>query len=266
MSERCNGGDMEYNENEEKTLLLDRSYTCPICDKKIKAKSVKSNTAKFVDTCADLRPIHSNVNVTKYEVVSCCNCGYTAFAKTFSSTTQTQRKLIREGIQANFKSHEEVPCDIYTTEQAISRLKMALLCAVTKNGKDSEVGNICLKLNWLYQDIADELDENDPEYEAKKENYLSNADSFAMKAYDLLTNARMTEDFPIAGMTETTLDYLLAYLGYKKGEYSTAMQYLSGVVTSKSTSPRLKDKSLELKELLNQKLHGDESTEASEES
>lgn len=249
---------MHSKEAEEKSVLLDKSYTCPICDKKIKAKSVKSNSAKFIDTCADLRPLHSNVNVTKYELTSCNYCGYTAFSKTFSTTTPTQRKLIREKIEANFTPREEIQTDIYTTEQAINRYKMALLCAGTKNAKQSEIGNICLKLSWLYQDIVDELATDDPNYESKKENYLANANTFSMNAYESLTQARMTEDFPIAGMTETTLDYLLAYLAYQKGEYQTAMQYLSGVVTSKNTSPRLKDKSLELKDMLSEKLHGNE--------
>ena len=48
----------------EKTLLLDRTYECPICEHKIKAKSVKTSVAKFVETKADLRPIYSNINVT----------------------------------------------------------------------------------------------------------------------------------------------------------------------------------------------------------
>ena len=79
-----------------------------------------------------------------------------------------------------------------------------------------------------------------------------------MNAYEHLSKARMEEGYPIAGMNETTLDYLLAYLGYEKGEYQTAMQYLSGVVSTRGISPRLKDKCLELKDLLNEKLHGSE--------
>ena len=63
----------------EKTLLLDRTYECPICDHKIKAKSVKTSVAKFVETKADLRPIYSNINVTKYDTVCCNYCGYAAF-------------------------------------------------------------------------------------------------------------------------------------------------------------------------------------------
>ena len=221
----------------EKTLLLDRTYECPICDHKIKAKSVKTSVAKFVETKADLRPVYSNINVTKYDTVCCNYCGYAALTKDFMNTTQVQRKLLREKIQANYKSHEEV------------------VCTVTKAGKESEIGNICLKIDWLYQDLADELDENSSDYESKKENYLAEAHNFAMNAYEHLSKARMEEAFPIAGMNETTLDYLLSYLGYVKGEYQTAMQYLSGVVSTRGISPRLKDKGLELKELLNQKLH-----------
>lgn len=242
-------------DDNEKTLLLDKSYTCPVCDQKIKVKSVKTNVAKFVGTGPDLRPSHSNINVTKYEVASCNYCGYTALVKDFPNTTQVQRKLLREKIQANFKSRDEVPCDSYSVEMAISRLKMALLCTVTKTGKESEVGNICLKISWLYQDLVDELSEDDPGYEEKKTAYLAEAHNQAMNAYEHLSKARMEEDYPIAGMNEATLDYLLSYLAYEKGEYQTAMQYLSGVVTARGISPRLKDKCLDLKDLINAKLH-----------
>lgn len=245
-------------DDNEKTLLLDKTYTCPICDKKIKVKSVKTNVAKFVGTGPDLRPSHSNINVTKYEVASCNYCGYTALVKDFPNTTQIQRKLLREKIQANFKSHEEVPCDSYSVETAISRLKMALLCTVTKAGKESEIGNICLKISWLYQDLVDELSEAAPDYEDKKTAYLAEAHNQAMNAYEHLSKARMEENYPIAGMNEATLDYLLSYLAYEKGEYQTSMQYLSGVVTTRGISPRLKDKCLELKELVNARLHPNE--------
>jgi Uncharacterized protein conserved in bacteria len=239
----------------EKTLILDRRYTCPICDKQIRAKSVKSNSAKFVDTMADLRPIHNNINVTKYDAVCCPNCGFAALTKNFTTTTSIQRKLIHEQIEANYKSHEEVECDIYTTEVAISRMKMVLLCTVTKGGKESEIGNVCVKISWLYQSLAEEVSDDDPNAEEKRAMYIKEADNAALNAYEHLSKARMTEDFPIAGMNETTLDYLLAYYAYKKGEYQTCMQYLSGVVSNRNTTPRLKDKSLELKDLVAPKLH-----------
>ncbi|MDE6918171.1 MAG: DUF2225 domain-containing protein, partial [Lachnospiraceae bacterium] len=150
-------------ETNEKTLLIDKKYTCPICETQLRAKAVKSNSARFVDTKADLRPIHSNINVTKYDAVCCPHCGFAALTKNFTSTTQTQRKLIHDKIQANYKAHEETECDFYTTEMAISRMKMALLCTISKEAKDSEIGNVCLKISWLYQDLADELPEDAPD-------------------------------------------------------------------------------------------------------
>ena len=239
-------------ETNEKTMLIDKRYTCPVCDKQIRAKAVKSNTARFVNTMADLRPIYSNINVTKYDAVCCPNCGYAALTQNFSNTSQTQRKLIQDKIQSNYKSHEETACDFYTTEMAISRMKMALLCTITKEAKSSEAGYVCLKISWLYQDLADEVPEDAPDAASKKEMYLKAAHNAAMKSDEYLSNARVHEDYPIAGMNETTLDYLLSYLAYEKGDYQTAMQYLSGVVSNRSTSPRLKDKALDLKDLIAQ--------------
>lgn len=233
-------------------MLIDKRYTCPVCDKQIRAKAVKSNTARFVNTMADLRPIYSNINVTKYDAVCCPNCGYAALTQNFSNTSQTQRKLIQDKIKSNYKSHEETACDFYTTEMAISRMKMALLCTITKEAKSSEAGYVCLKISWLYQDLADEVPEDAPDAASKKEMYLKEAHNAAMKSYEYLSNARVHEDYPIAGMNETTLDYLLSYLAYEKGDYQTAMQYLSGVVSNRSTSPRLKDKALDLKDLIAQ--------------
>ncbi len=239
----------------EKSLLIDRKYTCPVCDQQLHSKSVKANSAKFIESKDDLRPIHNNINITKYDAICCPHCGFAALTKNFTNTTSTQRKLIREKIQANYKSHDEAECDIYTTEVAISRMKMVLLCTVTKGGKDSEIGNVCLKISWLYESLADEIDENDPKAEEKREMYIRDADNYASNAYEHLSKARMTEGFPIAGMNETALDYLLAYYAYKRGEYQTCMQYLSGVVTSRRVSHRHKEMRLNLKELVLPKLH-----------
>ncbi len=74
-------------------------------------------------------------------------------------------------------------------------MKMALLCTVTKGGKDSEVGNVCFKISWLYQDLADELPEDAP-VPLPKRAVSKEADNAAMNAYERLTNARMRESFP----------------------------------------------------------------------
>jgi hypothetical protein len=105
--------------------------------------------------------------------------------------------------------------------------------------------------------LADEIDESDPDADAKRESYLKESDSAAMNAYEHLSKARMSEEPPIAGMNESTLDYLLAYFAFKKGEYSTAAKLLSNVITDRNATQRLKDKALDLKEQLSPYLHDD---------
>jgi hypothetical protein len=236
--------------SKEKSLIIDKKYTCPICDSQMTSKAVKSNAARFVETKADLRPIYSNVNVTKYDTVSCPFCGYTALPKSWSSVSDTQKKNIQEKVQAKFKPKEEEDLGYYTTSAGITRMKLALLCAVTKGAKSSELGQICLKLCWLYQDIADELDESVPDLETKRAAYLKEADNAGKKAYDYLSKARMNEAPPIAGMNEPTLDYILAYFANRYGDNTVAIKLLSNVIQSKESTQRLKDKALDLKEVL----------------
>lgn len=237
--------------SEESKLILDRSYVCPICDKKIKAKSVKTGVARFADTCFDLRPVYKNINVTKYDVVCCDGCGYSALTNYFTKITPVEKMHISENVRANFTPPTEIPeYEDYSFEVALKRYKLALISAVYKGTKASDVGFVCLKMCWLYQDMADDLDPEDPETPEKKENLLKEAENASNKAYEYLVEARSKEDSPICGMDDTTFDYLLAALAYRAKDYPSAMKLLSTVSSSRSASARLKDKAYDLKEKL----------------
>ena len=49
----------------EQDFLFEKSYTCSICDKEFKAKTVKIGKAKLVGTDLDLRPKYENVDMLK---------------------------------------------------------------------------------------------------------------------------------------------------------------------------------------------------------
>ena len=69
-------------------------------------------------------------------------------------------------------------------------------------------------------------------------------------AYDGFVLAISNEPFPIAGMDENTLKYIMADLARKLKKYEESARLLSAVLTSKSANHRLKDAALELKELI----------------
>ena len=48
--------------NEEQDYLFDKTYTCPVCEKSFKSKTVKSGKARMIGTDQDLRPTFEGVD------------------------------------------------------------------------------------------------------------------------------------------------------------------------------------------------------------
>ena len=67
-------------------------------------------------------------------------------------------------------------------------------------------------------------------------------------AYDGFISARQKEHFPIAGMDEITIDYLLAVLSARFGQYDVSQKMISTILLSKTANNRIKDRARELKE------------------
>lgn len=81
-----------------------------------------------------------------------------------------------------------------------------------------------------------------------------------MNALECLEKARMEEDYPICGMNEPTLNYLLAALAYKADRLDFAIKTLSYVTSSREATERLKDKVYDLKALIAEKKKETEDT------
>lgn len=239
---------------EEKTLLLDRKYRCPVCQLEIKAKSVKSGAAKLIDTGMDLRPMYHNIDVVKYDTVSCPQCGYSALTKYFSKLTPVQKKNVEEKVCSKYQPHPAEETDIYDYPTALARYKLALLCTVMKVAEPSETGYVCLKLSWLYEAMEEALIKEggltQEEMQKTLDEYHKEGDNFRKNALDSMLKARMEEEYPICGMDMPTLDYLISALSYQCGEYDQALRMLGYANSSKEASDRLKDKAYELKQVI----------------
>jgi uncharacterized protein (DUF2225 family) len=238
--------------DKEAEILLAKSYECPVCGTSFKSLAIKTGKTRFVRTEMDLRPVHQNVEVLKYDPVLCPECGYAALTKYFGQLTDKQIDVIREKICANFtkRHHEET---YYTFDSALRRYKLCLLNATTKKAIESELGYICLKISWLLQSKASWLKDTAPEDEKAIAACYKEEAEFAEKALDYLDKANLQEKFPICSMDEQTLYYLLSALSYKAGRYDYALKTLGRVAASKGASDRLKDKAYNLRQLISEK-------------
>lgn len=68
-----------------------------------------------------------------------------------------------------------------------------------------------------------------------------------------------TEMFPMCGMDQSTVDYLLACMAFHFKQYDVASKCLANVITSASANRKIKDKALDMKEEVVAAIHKDKS-------
>lgn len=240
-------------EVKEAEMLFDKTYTCPVCDREFKVKTIRAGKIRMLGTDMDLRPKYENIDMMKYETICCPYCGYAALSRYFKYMTSMQMKLIKENICANYHPHP-MDGEIYTHEEALERYKLTLANAVVKKAKASEKAYICLKTGWLMRGMGEALDKNEADYQAKKDAYAKMEKEYLMSALDGFSVACQNEGFPMCGMDEITVDYLMGVLAMECGKYDFSAKMLSNVIVSKSSNPRVKERARDAKEMLKERI------------
>ena len=238
---------------QESDFLFDKTYTCPVCDNEFKSKTVKIGRAKLKGTDMDLRPKYEHIDLLKYDVIACPVCGYAALSRYFKYMTSAQAKLIKQNISQNYKG-KEPKGDTITYDEAVERYQLTLANAIVKQARASEKAYICLKSAWLLRGYTESLDESAADYATKKAELEAQENEYLQNAFDGFLAARQSEPFPMCGMDEQTVDYLISVMAVRFEQYDVASKLISTIIASATASPRMKDKARDLKELVIQKV------------
>ena len=231
-------GEMDY--------LIDRTYSCPVCDQEFKSRTVKSRSIKLVGTDEDLRPKYQQLDSLKYDVVVCPNCGYAALARTFKNIYDSQKKLVRETISRDF--HYTEPPAVYSYDDAIERYQIAFANAMAIKQVDSEKAYLCLRMGWTIRGKMETLDPSSPTYEADRKQCTEDENEALKLALDGFIAARTHEQPPFAGMDQSTLDYLISVLSVRFGRTDVASKLISSLISNMTTNPRIKERARDLKD------------------
>jgi hypothetical protein len=232
----------------EADFLLSKHVRCPMCEKVFAEKTVKNGRVKRLEPDRDLRPRHAYIDTLKYSVQSCPNCGYTGLTRSISELTSVQRKLIQENICDKFKPAPQEEMESYTYDYAIDRYKLALFNSIAKKGKNSEKAYICLCMSWLLRGKAEELEKAENKDQAAIDTVRKEEAAYYDQAYDGFMKAVSSEQFPMVGMDQSTVDFLLASMSYRLGKLEIASKMISSIITSPAANSRMKDKARDLKE------------------
>ena len=68
--------------------------------------------------------------------------------------------------------------------------------------------------------------------------------------------ARQSENYPLAGMDEKTIDYLLAALYYSQDNFQDCARFIGSILVNPNIKPNLRHKAQDLKEMLDAKKKG----------
>ena len=230
----------------EEDFIFDKTFECPVCYKEFREHILRTGKARLLKTDMDLRPTFEGIEPLKYDVVQCTECGFTALTRYFVPMTVPQRKAILEKITSRYRKPAEHKI-LYSYEDAVGRYKLALVNAIVKNAKASEKAYICLKTAWLVRGWKESLAE-EADKQAQIDELTQAEENYLLNAYNGFLEAVQSESFPMCGMDEMTLNYLLAILASHFKKYDVASKLVASILTSTSANARMKDKARDLKE------------------
>ncbi|MBR6159817.1 MAG: DUF2225 domain-containing protein [Lachnospiraceae bacterium] len=240
---------------DEKDVLFDKSAECPVCSKKFTYRAVKTGKARAIGQDPDLRPKYAKFDPAKYDVVVCPYCGYGCLVRYFAPLPQAQVKLLKEGIGGRVHGVSNNP--ILSYDDAIQRYQVALASSIVKRAKDSEKALVCLKMAWVIRGKKETPPDDEPDYDEVMAQLRNDENEALRAAYDGFVNARQKETYPMAGMDEITIDYLLGVLSARFGDYNISQKMIATILTSKTASSRIKDRARELKEQVLMEMKGE---------
>ena len=109
---------------------------------------------------------------------------------------------------------------------------------------------------WIYRGKAESLPEDTPNREKVLKELHDSEMECLTNAYEGFNSAFSQESFPMCGMDENTVTYLVGEIARRIGKLEEAGRWISQILISRTASERLKDKAREVKELIAKEKEG----------
>ncbi|NLK51648.1 MAG: DUF2225 domain-containing protein [Syntrophomonadaceae bacterium] len=232
-------------EKSEEDFLFDKKVDCPVCNSEVMTRMVKRSLLRIVSRDSDSMPIYEGINPLFYDVWLCNQCGYAASEKQFRQKLLKEQVIeIQQRITAKWRP-KNYP-SLYHADIALERFKLALYNAVVRKARDSEVAMLCLKMAWVYRSKED----TENELQCLKQALVGFEKAFSQ------------ERFPIVGMDECGLMYLIGELYRRTGDFTTALRWFGRVIINPQAKPSIKDKARDQKYMITEIMEEKEKTEA----
>lgn len=203
-----------------KDELIDKKQECPVCNTHFTSKKVRTSKIAVEKRYPDYYTEYKGENPTRYGVIVCPVCGYSAFEGDFSSITEAEKEIIIQAICMNWKGKN------YTGKRslkdAIEAHKLALLSYDLRRYKSSVIGKVALRISWFYREAKD----------------YKNESHYKKIVLDRFERAFLEERLDDNGDEELTIMFLVGELLRQQGDFVNAIKWYDRVLKE----PRIKSK------------------------
>lgn len=196
--------------------LYEKKVTCPVCNKKFKTNKVRISKLKLEKRDTDFLTHYEGENPIKYSVFVCPNCGYAAMENKFDNISFNDKEIIKKDISS--KWNERSFNGKRSFDKAIEAYKLALYNGELLEYKKLDLGNICIRLGWLYR--------------LKGEEYREEEIRFLTYAKKLYEEAYYNESLVDSSLNEITLGYLIGELSRRLGKREEPLKWFNTVLNN----------------------------------
>jgi len=225
-------------EEKQKSLLYDKEVTCPVCENIFKARAVKTSAYRILKKDSDFFIRYDVINPYFYDVWQCNVCGYSAMKSDFEKIRNFEIEAVQKKLTPKWRGRRYP--EVYDLDIAIERYKLSLLNCVVMETKASKKAMNCLKIAWMHRLKEDE----------------ENEQIFLKQALEGFNEAYFNESFPIYGMDNHTVMYLMGELNRRLGNDEEAMKWFSQVITTHGVAQKLKELARDQKDLISEAQNG----------
>lgn len=194
---------------------------CPACSRTFLDTYPRYSRLRLDYIEADLKPSYVAGHIPfLYDITVCFNCGYARLTDSFHDMTQGQRERVRREIMPKFHSRAYPP--VLTRDQAEERYKLAHISAQVMGLKASEMAYLMLRTAWFFK-VEAEARQVQTNMEIALGRRVLQYYKLAVERFE---EAYVGEDFPLRGMSQLTLAYLISLLHYRLKDYDRSHQWL----------------------------------------
>ena len=189
-------------------FLYTKELVCVVCSKKHETCKVRIRKLPVEKKDSDFHIWYKDVNPVYYNVWVCPNCGLSVTESEHIPISTEQKSVFLKSIGVKWTKRDFSGERTY--EQAVESHQLALLTGQVLNKSNGYLGGLCLRLAWLFREYND----------SRENQYLKHA-------LDHLEAAYSSESFPIAGLDEISLSYLIGELKRMLGSPKEAIFWFS---------------------------------------